>query len=364
VSYIRSAHYGLHRLDKKVKMIFVTSEKSQQHALSVFFQQLYDGTRKEYPNGAMLLFIPLIDKTQMTPEYRNKIIYNHERFLGEEAALCIGGLQDLNTVITIKKGAKITLRMLLKSIPATQGMSCPQLFQFVEPNSSGVVTLATFNSCDKAFIDKRRKTLEDEIRSLIDHTEESKVFLNPEDGIWFGGVNKTKNGKIIPSQQINKQTAEHIQKIYKNLPSPPKKRQNQEIASTNKPQTPNTIQYNYTIRETNTSNLITPNINTPHQQSPPVTETKFDAIAEEFNRQRDQNEKFEQRITCLETTTDRIDHNINAILSKMEKLDKLDELPMPSKQRKLHDTMNIDENTPPRKPSSNVNTGGSIQCVI
>lgn len=59
----------------------------------------------------------------------------------------------------------------------------------------------------------------------------------------------------------------------------------------------------------------------------------------------------------METTTDRIDHNINAILSKMDKLDKLDELPMPSKQRKLHDTMNIDENTPPGNHQATLTQG-------
>ncbi len=358
--------FDLHPMDfigpnKKSKMIFVTSEKSKQQQLSEYFQTLYDGSCKEYPNGAMLLFIPLLENTQLTPEYRNKIIYNHERYLGEEAAICIGGLQDLKNITTLKNGMKIPLRMLLKSIPASQGMSRPQLFHFVEPNSSGMVTLATFNASDKTYIETRKHSLETEIRNLLAEGEEANVFTNPDDGIWFGGVNKSKAGKIIPSQQLSKQMTDHIQRISKKLPSPPKKRQNHDMTTAPAPTGPINTQLKYTITGSTQNTPATPKMQpiiTPIDHN--KEDSKFNAIAEEFNRQREHNARFDQRISQLETTTNRIDYNINAILSKMDKLDKLDDIHA-TKHRKMNDNMNIDENIHP--DTHQCHPGGISQCV-
>jgi hypothetical protein len=74
----------------------------------------------------------------------NKLSFNHESFIGTEDAIIINGLQNLNDVITLKNGDKISICLLLKNLPASQGMARPNLFQFVEPNNSGVTTLATF----------------------------------------------------------------------------------------------------------------------------------------------------------------------------------------------------------------------------
>jgi hypothetical protein len=142
--------------NKKTKNIFITGEKSRQNEIAAYFRTLYDGTPKEYSNGAMMVFIPLNEGTLYTPEERTRYIFNHESFLGEEDALCISGLQDINTKIRLKNDQIITIRMLLKSIPATQGMSLSQLFQFIEPNVSGMVTLATFQSQDKPLIEARQ----------------------------------------------------------------------------------------------------------------------------------------------------------------------------------------------------------------
>jgi hypothetical protein len=89
---------------KKTKMLFVTAEKSKQNELTKFFRELYDGSPKEYPNGAMMIFIPLTEGTVYSPEERQKFIYNHECFLGDEAATCIGGLQDLNNTVKLRNG--------------------------------------------------------------------------------------------------------------------------------------------------------------------------------------------------------------------------------------------------------------------
>jgi hypothetical protein len=39
-----------------------------------------------------MLFIPLYDNIQHEPAYRQKVIYNHERYIGDEEAICIHGL--------------------------------------------------------------------------------------------------------------------------------------------------------------------------------------------------------------------------------------------------------------------------------
>jgi hypothetical protein len=79
---------------KKTKMLFVSSEKSKQDQIINFFKKLYDGDTKKYPQGSMMLFIPLTESTHYSPEYRTKILFNHDKFNGEEAAVCIGGLQN------------------------------------------------------------------------------------------------------------------------------------------------------------------------------------------------------------------------------------------------------------------------------
>ncbi len=55
-------------------------------------------------------------------------MFNHDSFLGKEDAVTIKGLQNLNNEISLKNGDKITIFMLLKGLPASQGMSLPQLF--------------------------------------------------------------------------------------------------------------------------------------------------------------------------------------------------------------------------------------------
>ena len=75
-------------------------------------------------------------------------------------------------------------------------MSCPQLFNRVEPNSSGVVTMVTFQKQDRNKVLLCQKSLETEIRQVIADEEDEKIFISPEEGIWFGGVNKTRTGKM------------------------------------------------------------------------------------------------------------------------------------------------------------------------
>ncbi len=130
--------------NKKTKMLFVLAEKSKQEEVTTIFIRLYDGSPKEYPNGSTMPFIPLHEGTHTALEYREKILYNHDKFHGDKAVICIGGLVDLNTKVTLKNNSKVTLRTLFKGFPSSPGMSRPFLFQHIESNSSGMVIMARY----------------------------------------------------------------------------------------------------------------------------------------------------------------------------------------------------------------------------
>ena len=114
-------------------MPFVSSEHSRQKEVtyllkSIYDGTIYDGTKKMYPNGSMMLFIPHSTILNASIDFKTKILFNHNKFIGDETLFSIGELQDLNSIIKLKNGKLATLRMLLKSIPASEGMSHPQLW--------------------------------------------------------------------------------------------------------------------------------------------------------------------------------------------------------------------------------------------
>lgn len=178
----------------RTKMLFVSAEKSKQEEVSSLFKTIYDGTKKSYPNGSMMLFLSFKDMNTSSPDIRKKILYNHEKFIGNKTLTCIGGLQNLNSTILLKNGHSVTLCTLLKSFPASVGMARPQLFQQAEPNHGGMVTIVTFQEQDRPLVVARQETLEDEICHVIADGKSEKVFLNDIEGLWFGGVNRNKSG--------------------------------------------------------------------------------------------------------------------------------------------------------------------------
>jgi hypothetical protein len=173
----------------------------------------------------MMVFIPISDLYNSSQAFRAKLQFNHEKYIGDETFFCIGGFNNLNNSVLLKNGNTISLCLLLKSIPATEGMSRPQLFQQVEPNNGATVTIVTFQNQDKEFVIARQETLEEEIRNVIAPGQELQVFVNDIKGIWFGGVNKNRNGiKLSSFSHKNKEEAEYTAHINRIMNSPPKKR--------------------------------------------------------------------------------------------------------------------------------------------
>jgi hypothetical protein len=203
---------------KKTKMLFLSAERSKQNEVSSLLKSIYDGTKKSYQNGAMMLFLTLSEISTSSSDLRKKIVFNHEKFLEEETLFCIGGFHKLNSSILLKNGQTVTLRTLLKSIPASNGMSRPQLFQQAEPNHEAMVTIVTFQAQDRELFLAR-------IRQVIAEGESEKVFIDDNEGIWFGGVNKQKSchTNIIP-KHTNRASMEYVSHINRIMNSPPKKR--------------------------------------------------------------------------------------------------------------------------------------------
>jgi hypothetical protein len=125
--------------DKKTKMLSISAEKSRQSEVAEYFSSIYTGSKKSYPNGTMMAFIPMHEGVKYTDEYRHKLIVNDEAYIGTEEAISIRGLQDLNNTIKLSTGDTVTIRELLKLLPAAPQMSRPQLFQLIEMNNTGTV---------------------------------------------------------------------------------------------------------------------------------------------------------------------------------------------------------------------------------
>jgi hypothetical protein len=190
-------------------MLFISAEKSKADEVTNLFKSIYDGTNKLYPKGSMMLFLPTKDIYNYSNDFCTKIIFNHEKYIGNETLFSIGGFQDLKNTIKLKNGKLVTIRHLLKSMPASVGMSRAQLFQQAEPNLSAVVTIVTFQAQDHDLVMSRQNTLESEIRQVLANGEVEKIFVDDEEGIWFGGANKSKSGRLtITDTYVQQETAQ------------------------------------------------------------------------------------------------------------------------------------------------------------
>jgi len=87
---------------KKTKRLFVSSECSRQEEVTYLLKLIYDGTKKRYPNGSMMLFIPHSTISNAPMDFKTKILFNHTKFFGDKTLFCIGGLQDLHSIIKLK----------------------------------------------------------------------------------------------------------------------------------------------------------------------------------------------------------------------------------------------------------------------
>jgi len=306
---------------KTADMIFVRSERSKKDEATKFFLKLYDGTPKRYPRGDMLFFIPVSSNLEVdyTDAQREKYLFNHQAYLGDEDCFVIFGLSDLDTKVTLTDGKPATIRTLLKSLPASEGMTRTRLFQVVEFIPSQNCVLVTFQRSDRALVEERQFDLEIELSDQVAQGEASKLFLDEMQGLRFGIARHKSKGKVIRVHNPSQTHLEFIQYADRLLSSPPKKRTNAEMKTTNPPQHDNTnpkISYSGMVQAqmTHTRSVAAPNgvtTTTTTQTSQTVTaviETRFQNIEHE-------QQALHNRLSNVEIRTVTTDENIRAMMA-------------------------------------------------
>jgi hypothetical protein len=199
-------------------MIFVRSATN-------FFLKLYDGTPKRYPRGDMLFFIPVTSKleAEYTDAQCNKYIFNHQAYLGEEDCFAIFGLANLDTTVTLKDGKLVTIQTLLKSLPASKGMSRPRLFQVVDIVPTQKCVLVTFQKADRQLVEDRQFDLEAELSDQLASGQASKLFIDITKGLRYGHAYHKQRGKVIKIHNPSQTHLDFVQHADRLLASPPAK---------------------------------------------------------------------------------------------------------------------------------------------
>jgi hypothetical protein len=62
----------------------------------------------------------------------------------------------------------------------------------------------TYQACDHNLVLTRKASFESEIRQILAEHKDEKFFKDPIDGIWFGGVHKTKSGNATTQKHCTK----------------------------------------------------------------------------------------------------------------------------------------------------------------
>jgi len=109
--------------------------------------------RKSLSTRRNVIFSLSRQKLMNTIHHNNGInFFNHEKYLGNEDCTAIFGFRDLYTIVTLKNGTSLTLRMLLKSIPSAPGVTKSRMFQIIDPNATQMCIIATFQKADHEII--------------------------------------------------------------------------------------------------------------------------------------------------------------------------------------------------------------------
>lgn len=326
-------------------MIFVRCERSKHQEAREFFMKLYDGTPRKYPRGDMLFFIPIT--ARLTDEYtdaqRAKYLFNHQSYTGDEDCEAIVGSKPLNTGVTLQDGTIVTIRTLLKSLPAEPGMTRPRLFQVVDPHPTKPCVLVTFQRSDRLYIEQRKETLEDDLISYLLIGEIDNLLEDPTDGLSFLNAHHKHKGKVIRVQAPSKEHQEFVAHANKLLNSPPKKRtasavdrstsQNQVHCSSSSA-TAAAMTYSGIVQSQTTSttstrstaakprSTTTTTTTTTSQTIMAVVETRFQMIEQENINQRTQFESVQnkviqqrERLHNVEAHTSNISDDIAAMMA-------------------------------------------------
>jgi hypothetical protein len=312
---------------KTVEMIFARAERSKKEEARKALQDIYDGTNKAYPRGDMLVFVPIMSKLEddYTPGQRDRILYNHEKFIGIEDCAAIFGLRDLNTKVTLQNGKLVSLRTYIKCIPALTGMSRPTLFLTADPNSMQQCTIVTFQRADRPYIETIKPTISEILKAGLSNTSE-EIFQNPKLGASFTNASVKFRGKTV---RVTEPTPDHtrfVNRVNTLFASPPKTRQEihapQNTTSAYSSILQNGVQQNTTRSQSFSiqSHGNTTTLTHTSQTIMSVVETRFQSIETKVNN-------FDRRLLGIEGENQTISANLSAIMTHLN-------IPSAAKRRK------------------------------
>jgi hypothetical protein len=185
----------------------------------------------------------------------------------------------------------------------------------------------------------RQYSIERELRNIIATGEETKLFLNNKDGIWFSGVNKKKSGHIMIGRTSEVNTWIHI-------PC-----QSHDEFSTKKAGVKSTNPSSLPTSSTSSTTSLT------NDKVSSEIDDRFELIRVEINNQRLCNAVFDDRINFLEVTTQNIKSKVDKIIDHLEA-----SLPTMHKLRKtLHVSLNEFQHHPGLNSSLNTDSGSMIE---
>jgi len=207
----------------RVNVIFVAVARDKLKQGMEYFCNMYDGENKKVPNGVIMLFVPLY-QIQLTQEMREQIGQEQRAWQDSEVACFVNGFQDLMTPITFRDGTKGSLRSLLLRFPNHTTSARRALFHGVDrrPESTDWITLK-FHRDDEAFFKKKAPSIAYELAQMVAESDISKIFVNPDVGLNFGGEWRhsfsanTKSGRRVNPTPSDPALLTHFQSVLSKL---------------------------------------------------------------------------------------------------------------------------------------------------
>ena len=191
----------------KIDMLFVAVDRPNINTGINFMSRMYDGVNQAVPQGNKMWFFPTY-QIDITEEIREKIGQEQRTWRGNEMACFVQGFHDVSRVVKLADGSSQTIRNILFRFPSgIRGHPRRTLFHGVDkdPVHDGWIILR-YHRDDASLFRQRSSNLAFEINKLLEEGEDTRVFINPDVGLSFGGEitnNKAYSAKFFRGRKRN-----------------------------------------------------------------------------------------------------------------------------------------------------------------
>lgn len=252
---------------KNTYVLMIDVDRPNIEKATTYFQQHFDGDKQNSPNKIAYIFFPLYRKTY-TEDERIAIIRDNEHHTENDSVVGIHGLQNLNTIVQMVQGIRITIRHLLLAIPC-QGTTNGKLFHQIERQANNEWQLCSFHTIDTTKISIRLANLETLIKRYIRTEDHKNLFLDPSKPLKFSGqAAPIKKGRPkLPILEIPEETMKYTTQALTKLFTPaPKRSANPHIIEQSTTNESPQVNYNLNISPTSdkdSNETAQPNITPP-----------------------------------------------------------------------------------------------------